>query len=89
MAKLALCVSVILVLLVALGESKGRLCCTRYQENPVAEKRLKNYMIQEVTGFCNIKAVIFKTIKNRPVCADPDAEWVKQAMKVVPQRSRA
>ncbi|XP_030259633.1 C-C motif chemokine 2 [Sparus aurata] len=87
MAKLALCVSVMLVLLVALGES-GPLCCTRYQDHPIPVKRLKNYIIQEDTGYCNIKAVIFRTIKNKPVCADPDAAWVKEAMKVVPQKTR-
>ncbi|XP_073346543.1 C-C motif chemokine 20 [Pagrus major] len=88
MAKLTLCVSMMLVLLAALGESSP-LCCTRYHESPIPVKRLKYYVIQEDTGYCNIKAVIFKTIKNKPVCADPDAMWVRRAKEVVPQKVRA
>lgn len=37
---------------------KGPLCCTRYQDHPIPVKRLKNYIIQEDTGYCNIKAVM-------------------------------
>ncbi|XP_044075123.1 C-C motif chemokine 20 [Siniperca chuatsi] len=86
MAKLTVCVSIIMMLLVALGESSPmRLCCTQYQENPIPVKVLKYYRIQEVTEDCNIKAVIFKTVKNRLLCASPDSKWVKKAMESVPQ----
>ncbi|XP_070775559.1 C-C motif chemokine 19 [Enoplosus armatus] len=87
MAKLTLCVSIILVLLMTLGESSPmKLCCTQYQENPIPVKVLKSYRIQKDTEGCNIKAVIFKTVKNRPFCANPDSEWVQKAMDFVPQK---
>ncbi|XP_038550754.1 C-C motif chemokine 20-like [Micropterus salmoides] len=87
MAKLTVCVSVILVLLVALGESSPmRLCCTQYQDHPIPVKVLKYYRIQEVTEACNIKAVIFKTVRNRLLCANPDTKWVQKAMNSVPQK---
>ncbi|XP_051261246.1 C-C motif chemokine 20 [Dicentrarchus labrax] len=86
MAKVAVCVS-IMVLLVALGESSpGRFCCTQYHEHPVPVKVLKSYQIQKDTGFCNIKAVIFRTAKKKLLCADPDKKWVKDAMESITQR---
>ncbi|XP_042353044.1 C-C motif chemokine 20 [Plectropomus leopardus] len=85
MAKLAVCVSVMLVLLVALTESSP-MCCTQYQEHPVPVKLLKYYRIQEITDYCNIKAIIFRTVKNKLLCADPDKKWVKIAMDSVPEK---
>uniref|UniRef100_A0A8P4KS24 Chemokine interleukin-8-like domain-containing protein n=1 Tax=Dicentrarchus labrax TaxID=13489 RepID=A0A8P4KS24_DICLA len=55
----------------------GRFCCTQYHEHPVPVKVLKSYQIQKDTGFCNIKAVIFRTAKKKLLCADPDKKWVK------------
>uniref|UniRef100_A0A8D0CP30 C-C motif chemokine n=1 Tax=Sander lucioperca TaxID=283035 RepID=A0A8D0CP30_SANLU len=57
----------------------GPFCCTQYQENPIPVKFLKYYRIQEVIDHCNIKAIIFKTWRNKLVCADPDRKWVKIA----------
>ncbi|XP_030017134.1 C-C motif chemokine 20 [Sphaeramia orbicularis] len=85
MANLAVRVSIVLVLLVALADSSPvKLCCTQYHESPIPVKALKLGTVQEITGFCNIKAVIFKTVKNKLVCTNPDSEWVKAAMETVP-----
>ncbi|XP_030608793.1 C-C motif chemokine 20 [Archocentrus centrarchus] len=86
MAKLAVCVSVMLVLLLAaLSESSPRkYCCTQYQETPVPVKRLKSYTVQD--DYCKIRAIIFKTVKNRPVCANPDEQWVQEAMMSVSKK---
>ncbi|XP_068557743.1 C-C motif chemokine 7-like [Cebidichthys violaceus] len=83
--KLAVCVSVVLVLLVVLSDGSPT-CCRRYQENPISVKFLKHYKIQKVTDHCNIKAIIFKTLKNRLLCGDPERKWVKDAMKSVPEK---
>ncbi|GAA6234805.1 C-C motif chemokine 20-like [Lates japonicus] len=86
MEKQVVCVSLLLVLLVALSESSAaKICCTQYQENPIPIKWLKYYINQEITDFCNIKATIFLTMKSKLVCADPDADWVKRAKETVPQ----
>ncbi|XP_056276852.1 C-C motif chemokine 20-like [Pseudoliparis swirei] len=84
MRKLILCVSVMLVLLVALSNS-SRICCRQYQHKPIHVKFLKHYTIQKLTDYCNIKAIIFKTLKNRPLCGDPDKKWVQKAMESVPE----
>ncbi|KAM7400760.1 hypothetical protein PAMA_005107 [Pampus argenteus] len=90
MAKLAVCVSILLVLLVALSESSPvKNCCTQYHENPIPVKLLKYYTVQEITHFCNIKAVIFRTVKNRLLCANPDTEWVQRALVSVPKKPSA
>uniref|UniRef100_A0A3Q0RQ58 Chemokine interleukin-8-like domain-containing protein n=1 Tax=Amphilophus citrinellus TaxID=61819 RepID=A0A3Q0RQ58_AMPCI len=57
-------------------------CCTQYQKTAVPVKRLKSYTVQD--DYCKIRAIIFKTVKNRPVCANPDEQWVQEAMMSVP-----
>ncbi|XP_008280481.1 C-C motif chemokine 16-like [Stegastes partitus] len=87
MAKLAVCAAVLLVLLVALSESSPmRFCCTQYQETQVPVKMLKSYRIQDNTGYCNIKAVVFRTKRNKNVCGNPDDEWVQKAKELIPRR---
>ncbi|XP_028283995.1 C-C motif chemokine 12 [Parambassis ranga] len=86
MAKLALCVSTLLVLLVVLTESSPvKFCCTKYQEKHIPQKALKDYRIQDI-NFCNIEAVIFKTVKDLFFCGNPDEEWVKKAMEYIDQK---
>ncbi|XP_019117716.2 C-C motif chemokine 16 isoform X1 [Larimichthys crocea] len=86
MAKLIVCVSITLVLLVVLCESSRPIpCCTEYYDKRIPLKVIKSYSVQENTGYCNIRAVIFKLINNRPVCANPDAKWVQRAMQSVPK----
>ncbi|KAM9322183.1 C-C motif chemokine 17 [Pholidichthys leucotaenia] len=84
MVKLAVCISVILVLLVALTETTPtRLCCTMTRKTEVPLRVLKSYTPHD--DFCKIRAVIFTTIKNTFICGNPDDEWVKNAMQVVPR----
>ncbi|XP_041805908.1 eotaxin [Chelmon rostratus] len=90
MAKLIVCVSIMLVLLVVPGESSPvSACCTQYHESPVPVRLLKCYTIQEDTDYCNIKAIIFKTRKNKLLCGNPDKKWVQEAMKTVPRKCEA
>ncbi|XP_023124655.1 eotaxin [Amphiprion ocellaris] len=87
MAKLAVCAAVLLLLLVAPSEtSPPRFCCTRYQETQVPVKMLKSYRIQDDMGHCNIKAVVFKTKRNKDLCGNPEEEWVQKAMELIPRR---
>ncbi|XP_039877791.1 C-C motif chemokine 26 [Simochromis diagramma] len=86
MAKFAVRVSVLLVLLlVALAESSSnKYCCTRYQQKPVQVKWLKSYTVQDDN--CKLRAIIFKTVKNRHICANPEDEWVKIAIQLLPRK---
>ncbi|XP_041848415.1 C-C motif chemokine 20 [Melanotaenia boesemani] len=81
MAKLALYFSALLVLLMTANSSFALMpCCTEYHESPIGFKHLKNYTIQEVTGYCNIKAVIFQLLKGKFACTNADKPWVKKAV---------
>uniref|UniRef100_A0AAQ5YHZ7 Chemokine interleukin-8-like domain-containing protein n=1 Tax=Amphiprion ocellaris TaxID=80972 RepID=A0AAQ5YHZ7_AMPOC len=62
-----------------------RFCCTRYQETQVPVKMLKSYRIQDDMGHCNIKAVVFKTKRNKDLCGNPEEEWVQKAMELIPR----
>uniref|UniRef100_A0A3B4FLT9 Chemokine interleukin-8-like domain-containing protein n=1 Tax=Pundamilia nyererei TaxID=303518 RepID=A0A3B4FLT9_9CICH len=44
-------------------------------QNPVSVKRLKSYTVQDDN--CKLRAIIFKTEKNRHICANPEDQWVK------------
>ncbi|XP_045061994.1 eotaxin-like [Coregonus clupeaformis] len=98
MSKLTVTLSTLLLLLVALmtlGETsplkidmhknaQNTKCCTEYQKDPIPKMRLREYAIQHIRGRCNIKAVIFTTVKrdwDRPVCADPSQQWVQDAIE--------
>uniref|UniRef100_A0A3B5BC07 Chemokine interleukin-8-like domain-containing protein n=1 Tax=Stegastes partitus TaxID=144197 RepID=A0A3B5BC07_9TELE len=64
---------------------KLKFCCTQYQETQVPVKMLKSYRIQDNTGYCNIKAVVFRTKRNKNVCGNPDDEWVQKAKELIPR----
>ncbi|MED6282971.1 hypothetical protein CHARACLAT_003928 [Characodon lateralis] len=81
MAKLAVCVSALLLLLVVLSEtSPPAPCCTRNYKKPIKLDNLKNFTIQTDTDMCNINSTIFFTQKNKLICADPQMPWVIRAM---------
>ncbi|XP_076001109.1 C-C motif chemokine 20 [Genypterus blacodes] len=92
MAKLAVCFStllVLLVMLVALGESRIQPgCCGDFQVTPIAIRFLKRCIIQDSRHGCNLKAAVFLTKDNRTFCANPEIEWVKRAMLRVPCKRR-
>ncbi|XP_059357348.1 monocyte chemotactic protein 1B [Carassius carassius] len=83
MSRLVLTSSVLLLLLcvwVSLSQSSPVRCCTKYSSQPFPVLRLKDFTRQDATMTCNLEAVIFTTVKNRQVCANPDDLWVKNAM---------
>uniref|UniRef100_A0AAZ1Y588 Chemokine interleukin-8-like domain-containing protein n=1 Tax=Oreochromis aureus TaxID=47969 RepID=A0AAZ1Y588_OREAU len=64
-------------------EGTFKYCCTRYQQKPVPVKWLKSYTVQDDN--CNIRAIIFKTVKNRHICANPEDKWVNIAIPLLPR----
>uniref|UniRef100_A0A673KP44 Chemokine interleukin-8-like domain-containing protein n=1 Tax=Sinocyclocheilus rhinocerous TaxID=307959 RepID=A0A673KP44_9TELE len=50
-------------------------CCTKYSSQPFPVLRLKDFTWQDATMTCNIEAVIFTSVKNRQICANPDDLW--------------
>uniref|UniRef100_A0A3P8SRH8 Chemokine interleukin-8-like domain-containing protein n=1 Tax=Amphiprion percula TaxID=161767 RepID=A0A3P8SRH8_AMPPE len=77
----------LLELFLMFNDGPPRFCCTRYQETQVPVKMLKSYRIQDDMGHCNIKAVVFKTKRNKDLCGNPEEEWVQKAMELIPRNS--
>ncbi|KAG9278193.1 monocyte chemotactic protein 1B-like [Astyanax mexicanus] len=63
-------------------------CCTNYSPNPFPLNRLKHFSIQDATGVCRLSAVIFTTLKNKKICADPEAAWVKDAVSHIKTKAK-
>ncbi|XP_051985136.1 monocyte chemotactic protein 1B [Xyrauchen texanus] len=83
MSKLVLASSTLLLLLciwVTLSQSSPVRCCTRYSSHQFPLLRLKDFTLQDTTMICNIEAVIFTTVKNKQICANPEDQWVKKAI---------
>ncbi|XP_038614330.1 lymphotactin-like [Tachyglossus aculeatus] len=57
--------------------------CVSLTNQPVKINALKKYTIQEGP----MKAVIFFTRRGIKFCANPDATWVKKAIKTMDQRT--
>ncbi|XP_005721173.1 C-C motif chemokine 20-like [Pundamilia nyererei] len=56
-------------------------CCTSYSKTPVSFNRIKGYREQRNWENCRIEAIIFYTVANRQMCANPKAEWVKKLLE--------
>ncbi|XP_067309397.1 monocyte chemotactic protein 1B [Pseudorasbora parva] len=83
MSRLVLTSSTLLLLLcvwVTLSQSSSVRCCTKYTLQPFPVLRLKDFTQQDATRTCNINAVIFTTVKDRLICANPDDLWVQKAI---------
>ncbi|KAJ8274388.1 hypothetical protein COCON_G00090130 [Conger conger] len=56
-------------------------CCTTYSQGILPKRFIKGFSIQDNHGKCHINAIIFLTLKDRKVCADPTQGWVTDAIK--------
>ncbi|XP_066507925.1 monocyte chemotactic protein 1B-like [Hoplias malabaricus] len=77
---LLLCAVLLLSIWASLGEGSPVKCCTNFSPHPLPLNRLKHFNVQDATTLCRLDAVIFTTVKNRKICANPDAAWVKNAI---------
>ncbi|XP_006896459.1 PREDICTED: c-C motif chemokine 25 [Elephantulus edwardii] len=65
-------------------------CCLAYNTNigfSWLRRRARSYRIQEVSGSCNLRAVIF-VLPRRVVCGDPKDNGVKDAMRLLEVRKK-
>ncbi|XP_022519745.1 monocyte chemotactic protein 1B [Astyanax mexicanus] len=91
MSRLLLGPAVLLLLLsvwVSLEEASPLKCCTNYSPKPFPLNRLKHFSVQDATGVCRLSAVIFTTLKNKKICADPEAAWVKDAVSHIKTKAK-
>ncbi|XP_036410692.1 C-C motif chemokine 19-like [Megalops cyprinoides] len=92
MAKVGMAAPALLLLLVALvseGEMGPVRCCLSYSEKPFPVALLHHYHIQDIRGSCNIDAVVFTTVRGRKICANPNDQWVQEAMEHIQDKKGA
>ncbi|XP_047377143.1 lymphotactin-like [Sciurus carolinensis] len=65
------------------SEVPERSICVSLTTQRLPVNRIRTYTIKEGS----VKAVIFITKRGLKVCADPQAKWVKSAVKIVDNRS--
>ncbi|KAL7836844.1 hypothetical protein AOLI_G00281280 [Acnodon oligacanthus] len=53
-------------------------CCLSISNHPIPKQLLAGYRKQFKGEGCSIDAVLFRTKKNRVLCAPPDSPWVKE-----------
>ncbi|NXP61430.1 CCL3 protein, partial [Chloropsis cyanopogon] len=76
---------VTLLLLATCSPSEGHLegvpntCCVKYHERPIPRHLVGSVFV--ASSSCAKPAVIMVTKKNRRLCGDPEAEWVKKLLK--------
>ncbi|XP_029381430.1 C-C motif chemokine 20 [Echeneis naucrates] len=81
-----LVLGLLLVVLVEQSEnSPMKVCCTQYQSKAISPAWIKYYIEQDV-NFCDIRAVILVTLKNKLVCVNPDSLWLKPIIKTITKR---
>ncbi|XP_034644532.1 melanoma-associated antigen E1-like [Trachemys scripta elegans] len=64
---------------------KCKKLCTEFSQKRIPQKLLKTYRKTEPS--CPKAAIIFVTQKNKEFCADPEASWVKEAVRQLNQAS--
>uniref|UniRef100_A0A3B4G0L9 Chemokine interleukin-8-like domain-containing protein n=3 Tax=Haplochromini TaxID=319058 RepID=A0A3B4G0L9_9CICH len=57
-------------------------CCLGYVNDIKKKRNIVGYTMQEPNTVCNMTAVLFQMKKkSKPVCANPDDDWVQREMK--------
>ncbi|XP_075043126.1 C-C motif chemokine 21-like [Mixophyes fleayi] len=58
-------------------------CCLMTRDKEIPFKNVQCYFRQDLSTGCNIDAVVFRTRRNKNLCAPPNALWVKELIKRV------
>ncbi|NXK83411.1 CCL5 protein, partial [Amazona guildingii] len=81
MSTSAVCLSVLLIAALFSQASPApvgadtTVCCFSYASRKLPQSHVKDYFY--TSSKCSQPAVVFVTRKDREVCANPDARWVK------------
>ncbi|XP_054572763.1 C-C motif chemokine 25 isoform X2 [Eptesicus fuscus] len=66
-------------------------CCLAYHPHikKTVLRRAHSYQRQDVSGSCNLPAVIFHfPRRHKKVCGNPEAKWVQNGMKLLDSRKK-
>ncbi|XP_033894126.2 C-C motif chemokine 20-like [Acipenser ruthenus] len=88
MARCNLCVVAVLFLAlnVFCEQAAAAGCCYSYSIKPLHCSRIRGYTIQTTKDACNIDAIVFHSIGNRNICANPLDKWVMDRIECLNRR---
>ncbi|XP_048402226.1 C-C motif chemokine 4-like [Stegostoma tigrinum] len=56
----------------------GTLCCEHYIKRELPKARIVSHITVPSSVYCSQAAIVFQTIANRLVCANPEDQWVQR-----------
>ncbi|RVE61882.1 hypothetical protein OJAV_G00173630 [Oryzias javanicus] len=59
--------------------------CIRPTNTKVAKTKIVSYTIQE-ESICNVRVIMFLTVKGKTICADPNSNWTKEVMRTLDEK---
>ncbi|XP_077334301.1 C-C motif chemokine 19-like [Lithobates pipiens] len=63
-------------------------CCLATNDKKIPYKLISNYKHQDMMSGCNVLAVVFKTHRNKYLCAPTDSDWVKKYMRCLDKKAK-
>ncbi|NWZ72129.1 CCL3 protein, partial [Acrocephalus arundinaceus] len=63
----------------ALTDGVPTICCFKYQKQPVPRRLIRSVFV--TSSSCSQPGVVVVTKKDKKVCADPQAPWVKKLLE--------
>ncbi|KAG5268712.1 hypothetical protein AALO_G00215590 [Alosa alosa] len=85
----SVCCLISICLILPAVSSPATNCCLALSSVRLKPSNVKTYHIQQQGGICPINAVVLVTKKSKRICADPDSQWVKDAMRIVNEKKEA
>nr|BAD51710.1 macrophage inflammatory protein-3 alpha [Triakis scyllium] len=61
-------------------------CCLRYSNKRLPFRLISGYVQQQSNEICDIDAIVFYTVGDQAICANPDSRWVKVALKLMSKK---
>ncbi|KAF6727609.1 Lymphotactin [Oryzias melastigma] len=59
--------------------------CPKPTDTKVHKTKIVSYTIQE-ESICNVRVVMFLTVKGKTICADPNSSWTKEVMRTLDEK---
>ncbi|KAM6919832.1 monocyte chemotactic protein 1B-like [Lycodopsis pacificus] len=81
MASLSFLSLLLVTIMVSTASAQGGIasCCLKLSRTQVHREQLKSYY-KQFKPSCPVHAVIFKTVKEKRICSDPENVWTKTSM---------
>ncbi|XP_010606446.1 C-C motif chemokine 20 isoform X1 [Fukomys damarensis] len=63
-------------------------CCLQYTKGVIRTSFIMGFTEQWANEGCDINAIIFHTKKRLSVCANPQQNWVKRAVRILSKKGK-